>query len=73
MPMRWKKFAGMILLLVFLAFWALFTVAVAIKVLPDANWFVELLFYAVMGIVWIFPVRYLMVWMNTPGPGDEPA
>ena len=26
--------------------------------------------YAIAGVAWVVPVRYLIVWMNTPSKGD---
>jgi hypothetical protein len=71
MSMRWKKFIGIFALLAILAVYALLVMRVAVAVLPGAGPLVEFLFYAVAGIAWVVPVRYLIVWMNTPGRSDR--
>ncbi len=68
-PQRIRKLIGVFVLLIWLAFYAMCAMLVAIAVLPEANWFVEFLYYAVAGMAWIVPVRYLMLWMNKPDPG----
>lgn len=36
---------------------------------PD-HWAVELIFFAVAGVAWVFPLRGLLRWINRPD-GDE--
>lgn len=71
MSMRWKKFIGVFVLLGVIAVYALLVMKAAVAILPEANGVVKLLFYAVAGMAWIVPVRYLIVWMNTPGRSDR--
>lgn len=71
MSMRWKKLVGVFLLIGILAVYALLVMRAAVEILPGANRIVELLFYAVAGMAWVVPVRYLIVWMNTPGRSDR--
>lgn len=71
MSMRWKKFAGVFVLMGIIALYALVVMRVAVEILPGANRVVEFLFYAVAGMAWVVPVRYLIVWMNTPGRSDR--
>jgi uncharacterized protein DUF2842 len=70
MRMRVKKFLGVFALLGILILYALLVMKAAVAILPSANVVVELLFYAVAGMAWVVPVRYLIVWMNTPGRKD---
>ena len=67
-PQRIRKLIGVMILLLWLAFYAMCAMLVAIAVLPDAHWFVEFLYYLIAGMAWIVPVRYLMLWMNKPDP-----
>jgi predicted membrane channel-forming protein YqfA (hemolysin III family) len=60
----WRKPAGILLILLLIAVWA-WLVATLIEQLPDLPWPVEALFYVVAGIVWILPVRPLLMWMET--------
>jgi hypothetical protein len=60
----------MLILLMWLFIYAMLAMALAILILPNAHWLVELLYYAIAGMAWIIPVKYLIQWMNRP---DEPA
>ena len=71
MSMRWKKLIGLFALVGIIVVYALLVMRVAVAVLPQANGLVEFLFYAVAGLAWVVPVRYLIVWMNAPGAGDK--
>lgn len=70
MTMRLKKFIGVFALLAIIAVYALLVMRAAVAILPDAGPVVELVFYAVAGLAWVVPVKYLIVWMNTPGRKD---
>ena len=70
MSMRWKKLLGVFLLIGLIAIYALLVMRVAVAVLPEAGPILEFVFYAVAGLAWVIPVRYLIVWMNTPGKSD---
>jgi hypothetical protein len=70
MSMRWKKLIGLFVLLAIVAIYVLLVMRAAVAILPEANPLIELLFYAVAGLAWVVPVRYLIVWMNTPGRND---
>ena len=71
MSMRWKKFVGVFLLMGVIALYALLVMRAAVEILPGANRIVEFLFYAVAGMAWVVPVRYLILWMNAPGRSDR--
>ncbi len=69
--MRLKKFIGVFALLAIIAVYALLVMRAAVAILPNAGPVLELLFYAVAGMAWVVPVRYLIVWMNTPGRNEK--
>ena len=71
MPMRWKKFIGVFALLAILVVYTLLVMRAAVAILPSAGPVEQFLFYAVAGMAWVVPVRYLIVWMNTPGRGEN--
>lgn len=71
MKMRWKKFLGVFLLIGIVIIYSLLVMRVAVAVLPTAGGIVQFVFYAVAGMAWVVPVRYLIVWMNTPGRKDK--
>jgi len=69
--MRWKKFIGVFALVGIIAVYALLVMRVAVAILPEAGSILEFLFYAVAGMAWVVPVRYLILWMNAPGRADR--
>ena len=71
MRMRVKKFLGVFILIGFIAIYSLLVMRVAVDVLPQARGIMEFIFYAVAGMAWVVPVRYLILWMNTPGRKDR--
>jgi len=72
MSMRWKKFLGVFALLAILAVYALIVMRTAVAILPTAGGIEQFVFYAVAGMAWVVPVRYLIMWMNRPGRSDAP-
>ena len=71
MPMRWKKFIGVFALLAVLIVYTLLVMRAAVAILPTAGMLEQFVFYAVAGMAWVVPVRYLIVWMNKPGRGEK--
>jgi hypothetical protein len=69
--MRYKKLIGLFALLAVVIVYALLVMRAAVAILPNANGVVEFLFYAVAGMAWVVPVKYLIVWMNAPGKTDK--
>jgi hypothetical protein len=69
--MRWKKFVGVFALLAILVVYTLLVMRAAVAILPNAGPVEQFVFYAVAGMAWVVPVRYLIVWMNRPGRGEN--
>ena len=69
--MRWKKFIGVFLLLGIITIYALLVMRAAVAILPTAGPIAQFFFYAVAGMAWVIPVRYLILWMNRPGRGEH--
>ena len=63
MSPRIKKLIGTVFTLVWLFVYALLAMGIGVRVLPHANWIVELLYYALAGTLWIIPVGLLLPWM----------
>lgn len=61
---KWRNGAGIAMILLLIAIWGLIVVALSPWV-AQLPFVVEMLFYIVAGIGWIFPVRPLLVWMET--------
>lgn len=68
MPVRLRKFIGLIAILIWLPFYALLATRFAADILPDAHWAVALGFYAVAGLAWTLPLLPLIRWMQRPDP-----
>ena len=60
----WRKPAGILMILVLIAIWATLIVAL-FEQLPALPWPVQALFFVAAGIVWILPLRPLLMWMET--------
>lgn len=64
MSPRIKKLIGAIVLLIFVAVYALGVMALAQPLLKGAGPVTSLLFYAIAGLAWILPVMPLIAWME---------
>jgi Ca2+/Na+ antiporter len=60
----WRKPAGMFLILAVILFWAILIASFSEPIgrLPGI---VQAIVYIVAGIIWIFPMRPVLVWMET--------
>ena len=66
MTRRTKTLIATIVILFFwLPAYALFVMGLARHVLPDAPWYVSLLFYATTGTFWMVPIGLSLPWMYT--------
>lgn len=69
-----RKLAGVALILLLIAIWAIFVASMARFV---GQWpvIVQAVFYLIMGIVWIIPLKPLIRWSQTgsftAGPGTN--
>lgn len=59
-----KKLIGTIVILIWVPIYALLAMRVGISILPGANPFVELLYYAIAGTAWIIPIGLMLPWMS---------
>jgi hypothetical protein len=66
MRQRARKFVGTIVLVVFIAFYALVTMVVASAKLPGAHGWFQLLFFVLAGLLWVVPAAGLVSWMQKP-------
>ena len=62
-PHTKKLIATLVILLVWLPAYTIFIVGLAWRLLPGAPWYVELLFYALAGTLWIVPIGLSFKWM----------
>ena len=65
MTPSWRKPAGMLFILLLIAIWVV-AVASFAKTIAAWHWLVQLGFYLVTGIVWlwILPMKRLLFWME---------
>lgn len=66
MTPRTRKLAGTVLLVLFLAVYALLAMVAATAVPINSNKFAELIYFIVAGIIWIIPAGILIRWMQKP-------
>lgn len=70
MPVRLRKFIGLLVMLAWIFVYSLLAMGVAVRVLPEANGLVKFAYYAIAGLAWILPIMPLIRWMSRP---DAPA
>lgn len=64
LPVRAKKLIGAGVILLWLPIYALFAMAVGIRVLPHAGAVGQLAYYLIAGMAWIVPVGLMLPWMS---------
>ena len=64
MTPSWRKPFGTLLILALIALWCV-VVASLSDTIGGLHWVAQAAFYLVTGIVWILPMRPLLVWMET--------
>lgn len=64
MNIRTRKAVGCLGLLAYLALYAVLAASLGVALASVLPTWAELVFYAVAGIVWIFPLKPLFAWMN---------
>lgn len=69
MPMRLRKFLGMIVLLFWMILYTLIAAALWTRI-PQIHVLFDLAYFMVAGVAWVIPVKYLLNWMQAP---DEQA
>ncbi|MBV9882742.1 MAG: DUF2842 domain-containing protein [Sphingomonadaceae bacterium] len=60
----WRQPAGIALILLLIAAWAVLVASVAPLIEGAPRW-LHILYYAVAGIAWIAPLKPLLRWMET--------
>lgn len=63
-----RKLIGAIALLLFVGFYCLLVMALATSRLAEMGGFVELLFYAGAGLLWVPPAALIIRWMEKQAP-----
>lgn len=72
MSPRLKKLIGLFLMVFWLIAYAIFITGLAVRLLPGADWYVELIFYVITGFAWVLPMMPMIWWMNRGSGEAEP-
>ncbi|EZP57522.1 MULTISPECIES: DUF2842 domain-containing protein [Sphingomonas] len=64
MTPSWRKPAGVLLIIALIGLWSAIIVS-ASGVVGGWAWWLQLPFYLIAGIVWIVPMKPLLLWMET--------
>lgn len=64
MNVRTRKAIGCFALLAYLAVYAMLAAGLGVALAPALPTWAELVYYAIAGIAWIFPLKPLFAWMN---------
>lgn len=68
MNVRTRKLVGAVALLLFLAVYAFVVMLVAIVLQVNSSKAVELAFFVIGGLAWVYPAGLLVRWMHRPDP-----
>jgi Protein of unknown function (DUF2842) len=71
MPIRLKKFVGMVLLVALVMIYAIVAVIIASAQLAESHWLVHLAYFAFSGLLWVVPAMVIIKWMAGPMPKGE--
>ena len=71
LPVRLRKFIGMLLLLIVWFFYAVGVMTIAVSGWMPANGFIEFMFYLITGLAWTFPAGIIIWWMQKPKRTDR--
>lgn len=64
MEMRARKALGCFVILAYIAVYAVLAASLGVALVPLIPIWAQLIYYAIAGIVWIFPLKPLFGWMN---------
>lgn len=60
-----RKLVGTAVTVVFLTVYTFMAMLLAVRILPGTSGWEQLAYYAVAGLLWIFPVGALIKWMHS--------
>jgi uncharacterized membrane protein len=66
-----RKLAGTFALIVLVVVYSLSAMTIAAAKLPGTSGLVQLIFYAVAGLLWVLPAGLIIWWMAKPRTGDR--
>lgn len=71
MTVRQRKFVGVLLVLAVLVGYAVIAVSLGDVLVGGASSLVQLVYFAIAGLLWVIPAGLVIRWMQRPDPGDE--
>jgi hypothetical protein len=71
MRQRHRKLLGSVILLIFLAVYAIIAAGVGVQMLPRLSRVGEFIYYLAAGLLWTLPAGWLIRWMQRPDPPAE--
>lgn len=66
--MRTRKFIGTIILMLFLAVYAIVAMAFAASQILGGSYLVQVIYFFTAGLAWVLPAGLLVRWMQRPDP-----
>ncbi|EIM75908.1 DUF2842 domain-containing protein [Nitratireductor rhodophyticola] len=63
MPVRLRKFIGMVALVALVAVYAILSTAIAVAQLAESGPLVHLAYFFLSGLLWIIPAMFIIRWM----------
>jgi hypothetical protein len=73
MPVRVRKFVGMLIIVAIVVLYALVATAVAVAFLGESAWYVHLAYFVLTGVLWVAPAMLVIKWMEKPATGGPGA
>ena len=64
MNVRARKAVGCFVLLAYIGIYAFLAASLGVALVPVLPVWAQLIFYAIAGIIWIFPLKPLFGWIN---------
>lgn len=72
MPVRLKKFIGIILIVALVMLYALLATTIATLTLAHSPWWVHFLYFLLSGVLWVVPAMLIIKWMAGPVQKNRP-
>ncbi|MGO4440618.1 DUF2842 domain-containing protein [Rhizobium sp. RAF56] len=66
MPVRLRKFIGMILIVVLVVLYSMVATTIAVNALATSPWWVHLAYFVLTGLLWVVPAMLIIKWMAGP-------
>jgi len=71
MPDKLRKLTGTLALVALIVVYSLTAMTIAAAKLPGTSGLVQLIYYAVAGLLWVLPAGLIIWWMEKPRTGNR--